>query len=527
MNLHSLLYLRGIQKSPCIRTISDRTVDPAGCVLPLLSDEEGFVMPSISLGFEVHQPYRLNRQFEPVAGMKKKDLFKHYFDGLNKEILQRVAEKCYNPATKIILEKLDDGFSCSFSLSGIVIEQMEKWSHDTLSLFEQVARHKNCEIIGQTYYHSIASCFHDKSEFKEQVRLHSDLMHDYFRVRPTIFENTEFTFNNEIAATIRDLGFSGIFTEGVDRILNGRSPNHIYSCRDSPVLLRNTRFSDDIAFRFASRTWDMYPLTAETYAQWIASSPGDVTHVFLDYETFGEHFWKETGIFDFLRALPDELTRRGVASILPSDSVARFTPVGEIDVRETISWADLEKDTSAWMGNDRQRAAFHAIQTAHHYAVDKPIWRYLQTSDHFYYMASKYGTCGEVHSYFSHHGADEAFTTYMRVLADYELRNIRMMKNRKSAKILRTLPPEQAFHFAGPSGFIGHTAYNLDQFEELIYIVPKDSIQFHQERGDFSRWITDILQDTQLAKSIDGVSERHDLATVLKERRELLWSHLK
>ncbi len=484
-------------------------------------------MPPICIGFEVHQPYRLNRQFEPVPNMKKKDLFDHYFDSLNKEILLRVAEKCYNPATKIILEKLDDGFSCSFSLSGILIEQLEKWSKDTLSLFEQVAQHKNSEMIGQTYYHSIASCFHDKTEFKEQVRLHSDLMHDQFKVRPTIFENTEFTFNNDVAATTKEMGFSGILTEGVDRILGWRSPNHLYSCKDLPVILRNTRFSDDIAFRFANRTWDMFPLTADTYAQWIASSQGDVINVFLDYETFGEHFWQETGIFNFLNSLPDELAKRNVESILPSENVSRFSPVGEIDVRETISWADLEKDTSAWMGNDRQRAAFHAVQLARPYAIDKPIWRYLQTSDHFYYMASKYGTCGEVHSYFSHHEADDAFRTYMRVLADYESRNIRVMKNRKSAKTLRTVAPEHAFHFASPSGFIGHTAYNLDQFEELLYIVPKDSIQFHQERGDFSRWIADILNDLRLSESIAGLAERHDLVQVIKERRELLWSHLK
>jgi alpha-amylase len=490
-------------------------------------NKEDFTMPPLCIGFEVHQPYRLNRQFESVPKMKKKDLFDHYFDGLNKEILVRVAEKCYNPATKIILEKLDNGFSCSFSLSGILIEQLERWGKDTLSLFDQVARHKNSEMIGQTYYHSIASCFHDKTEFKEQVRHHSDLMHDQFNVRPTIFENTEFTFNNDIAAITKELGFSGIFTEGVDRILGGRSPNHLYTCKDIPVLLRNTKLSDDIAFRFGNRTWDMYPLKADTYAQWIAASQGDVINVFLDYETFGEHFWQETGIFNFLNSLPDELAKRDVESILPTESVSRFSPAGEIDVKETISWADLEKDTSAWMGNDRQRAAFQAVQHAQPYALDKPIWRYLQTSDHFYYMASKYGTCGEVHSYFSHHEAGDAFNTYMRVLADYELRTIRVMKNRKSAKTLRTVSPEQAFHFASPSGFIGHTAYNLDQFEELLSIIPKDSIRFHQERGDFFRWITDILEDPRLAEGIIGLNERHDLVKIIKERRELLWSHLK
>lgn len=484
-------------------------------------------MPKICMGFEVHQPFRLNREFTPLSKVKKKDLFNHYFDPLNKEVLLRVAEKCYDPATRIILEMLDDGFSCSFSLSGTLVEQLKKWSSDTLSLFEDVARHKNAEIIGQTYYHSIASCFSDKTEFREQVTMHSDLMYDLFHTRPTIFENTEFTFNNDIAATIRDMDFSGIYTEGVDRILGWRSPDYLYSCHNISVLLRNTTLSDDIAFRFANRSWDMYPLTADTYAQWIASSPGEVLNVFLDYETFGEHFWQETGIFDFLRALPAELDKRGVEPVLPSQVISDHMPVGEIDVPETISWADLEKDTSAWMGNDRQRTAFHAVQSAQAYAAGKPIWRYLQTSDHFYYMASKYGTCGEVHTYFSHHEADDAFRIYMSILSDYESRIIRTMKNRKSAKTLRVLSPEQAFHFASPAGFIGYTAYSLDQFEELLYVVPMDSIQFHLQQGDFYLWIDDVLDDHQLAETIRGVSERHDLINAVKERRELLWSHLK
>jgi alpha-amylase len=484
-------------------------------------------MCNICLGFEVHQPFRLNRQFIPDPKLKKKDLFDHYFDELNKEVLLRVADKCYIPATGIILDKLDGGFSCSFSLSGIFIEQLEKWSKDTLDLFEQAARHKNCEIIGQTYYHSIASCFADKSEFCEQARQHADSMYSHFRVRPTVFENTEFTFNNEIAATVKNMDYAGIYTEGVDRILGGRSPNHVYQCRGIPVLLRNITLSDDIAFRFANRSWERYPLTADTYAQWIASTTGDVVNVFLDYETFGEHFWKETGILDFLDALPEELNAREVKSALPSDVIATHPPVGDLDVHESISWADLEKDTSAWMGNDRQKTAFHAVQNARPYAIDKPIWRYLQTSDHFYYMASKYGTCGEVHAYFSHHDAEEAFRTYMRVLAHMEARNIRVMKNRKSAKTLRVLAPEDAFHFAGPAGFIGHTAYSLDQFEELLHVVPKDSIEYHIGRGDFEKWITDVLEDQRLAESISGITERHELINLIRERRELLWSHIK
>jgi alpha-amylase len=484
-------------------------------------------MPALSIGFEVHQPYRLNRHFAPNPKVKKKDITDLYFDEVNRELLLRIAEKCYIPATTLILDMLDEGFSCAFSFSGTLLEQLEKWCPDALALFGQVARHRNAEIIAQTYYHSIASCFSDKTEFAEQVRMHATLMHDLFHADPCVFENTEFTFNNDIAARIRDMGFAAIFTEGVDRILDWRSPDYLYTCRDIPVLLRNTRLSDDIAFRFANRSWDQYPLTADTWARWVAQSPGDVVNVFLDYETFGEHLWPETGIFEFLRYLPGELSAQHVSTILPSHVLADYTPAGAINVPETISWADIEKDTSAWMGNDRQKTAFHALETACAFAKDKQVWRYLQTSDHFYYMACQYGSCGEVHSYFCYLAGEEAFRTYMRVLADYEERALRFMKNRRAARALRSLSPENAFHFTAPAGFVGYTAYSLDQFCELVSIVPADSIRYHLERGDFSCWIAETLGDTVLAENIRGCTERQELTNLVCERREHLWNHLK
>jgi alpha-amylase len=483
-------------------------------------------MPDICIGFEVHQPYRLNRFFVPDRKVRKKELEKLYFDEMNREVLDRVSQKCYIPATKIVLEKLDEGFSCAFSISGTLLEQLEKWQPDALALFDQIARHRNAELLGQTYYHSIAGCFYDKSEFMEQVRMHADLMHDLFRIRPTFFENTEFTFNNAIAACVREMDYYGIFTEGVDRILGWRSPDYLYSCQDLPVLLRNVRLSDDIAFRFGNRSWDKYPLTADTYAGWLAGVPGDVVSIFIDFETFGEHFWQETGILDFLHSLPEEMAARGVNTILPSQVPERFAVQDAIDVPHTISWADIEKDASAWMGTDRQRLALSAIQKAKTYAVDKDIWRYLQTSDHFYYMASKYGTCGEVHAYFSHHGADDAFRTYMKVLADFESRSIRFMKNKRSAKTLRTLTPEEAFWFAGPEGSAGHAAYNLDQFLDLLPVVPADTVRFHQERGDFSTWAEQVLEDKKLAAILRETPDPAALITAVREHKEQLWSHL-
>jgi alpha-amylase len=491
-----------------------------------LKTQEVQAARNVCFGFEVHQPFRLNRHFAPDPKVKKSDLPALYFDELNKEVLERVSEKCYVPATLKILEKLDEGFRCAFSFSGTLIEQLEKWQEDVLSLFDAVARHKNTELLGQTYYHSIAGCFGDKSEFKEQAKMHNDLMYDLFKTRPTVFENTEFTFNNQIATLVKEMGYAGIFTEGVDRILGWRSPHHVYTCNELPVLLRDVQLSDDIAFRFANQGWDKYPLRADTYAGWLSGTTGDVTNIFLDYETFGEHFWEETGIFGFLSHLPGELKDRGVNTLLPNEVLLKYPPVGTLDVHDTISWADIEKDASAWMGNERQHTAYSAIQKAGAYAKDKAIWRYLQTSDHFYYMASKYGTCGEVHNYFSHHDADDAFRTYMTILADFEKRNIRVMKNRGSAKTLRTLSPEESFHFTSHSGYIGYAAFSLDQFCELLRVVPGDSIQYHQERGDIANWIRHTLDDERLAEHISGITDRQELQKIINERRELLWSHL-
>jgi alpha-amylase len=483
--------------------------------------------PDVCFGFEAHQPFRINRYFAPDPKKKKKDLNELYFDELNREILDRVSEKCYVPATQMILEKLDEGFRCAFSFSGTLIEQLEKWQPDVLSRFGQVACHRNCELLGQTYYHSIVGCFGDKSEFIDQAKMHSDLMYDLFKIRPAVFENTEFTFNNQIATLVKEMGYTGIFTEGVGRILGWRSPHNIYTDHELPVLLRDTQLSDDIAFRFANRGWDKYPLTADTYAGWIAGTSGDLVNIFIDYETFGEHIWKETGIFNFLSYLPSELEKRGVRTILPTEALEKYPPVGTIDVGTTISWADIEKDASAWMGNERQHTAYSAIQKAAAFAKDKSIWRYLQTSDHFYYMASKYGTCGEVHNYFSHHEAEDAFRTYMAILADFEKRNIRVMKNRRSAKTLRTLTTEEAFHFASPCGYVGYAAYSLDQFCDLLSVVPVDSIAYHQERGDVAQWIEDTLDDEKLATSVRSCTDRQELINVINGRRELLWSHLR
>ncbi len=483
-------------------------------------------MAKVCFGFEVHQPFRLNNQFDADVYRKQKHVEDLYFSSGNKEILEKVVQKCYLPATEILLTNLDQGFRCAMSLSGTVIEQLERWGKDALDLFGQVAVHKNAEILGQTYYHSLASLFSDPEEFEEQIILHKRLMKDTFGIEPRIVENTEFLFNDAIAVAARKLGFSAMYTEGVDRILGWRSPNFLYSCNGLKLLLRNCRLSDDIAFRFTNRSWDQYPLTASTYAGWIAATPGECVQVFIDYETFGEHQWADTGILEFLRWLPEELLHAGVDCITPS-MAAEADPCEDLRLEETISWADLEKDTSAWLGNCWQNAAFRAMERAPPLVANRTLWRYLTTSDHFHYMAAKFGSCEAVHSYFRHEAPEKAFNTYMRVLSDLEYRSASLSRRKGAILALRTLPPDKAFHFHSDFGYTGYSAFSLDEFAEQLEVVPADSLTYHLRRDDFARWLEDVIGDPLLAREVKGKTLRYEIAEAVDTRRRYQWNRLK
>jgi alpha-amylase len=496
-----------------------------------MSKKEGERIVKLCMGFEVHQPFRLNPAFDPGKIKKGKKISESYFSDSNRDILQRVCEKCYIPTTRLMLELLDEGFSCAFSLSGTLVEQLERWNPEALGLFRQVAEHRNAELLSQTYYHSVASLFDDLAEFEEQVRLHRRLMKDVFSVDTQVLENTEFIFNNAIAASAAGMGFKAIYTEGVDRVLGWRSPNYVYSCQGIRLLMRNFPLSDDIAFRFTNRAWPEWPLTADRYASWIAASPGDYVNVFIDYETFGEHQWVDTGIVEFMRWLPRECADRGVSFATPSE-VAELEPRDEISVDETVSWADVEKDMSAWLGNTIQHTALKEVQRAGAFARDLDTWRYMQTSDHFYYMASKFGSCGEVHSYFSPDACTniEAFEGYIRVLSDFETRSARKVrpgKAREAALELRCLPPEQAFRFCNPVVYTGFAAYSLDDFGEMLNYVPADSVAYHAGRGDFACWVGDVLGDQALAEEVRGCGGRIELIEAIDRKRKELWGLLK
>ncbi len=494
------------------------------------------ILTDVCLCFEVHQPFRLNKNFYWEKKMFKRkaieELFDHYFwSELDRKIFQRIVERCYLPANKIILKKIDEfkptnkRFKVSFSISGVFLEQCQKFNPEVIESFKQLASTGCVEFLEQTYYHSLVSLYEDKNEFKEQIHMHRELIVETLEYKPTFFENTELIYNNKIAEVVEELGYKGIFTEGADRILSGKSPNYVYKVKDGDlkVLLRNYQLTDDIGFRFSSRKWEEYPLTADKYASWLAATPGQCINIFPDYETFGEHHHPETGIKEFLYHLPDEISKwENLKFATPTEIVEKYNAVGEIDVPEfsTISWADLNRDTSCWLGNAMQWACYQYEKELEPKVKESgdltllKIWRYLGESDHLYYIYTGGGGPGEVHSYFSpYEDAYNAFITYFSILHDFDVRVRNAIKAADEAFIFST----------GFGKFLDIKAWSLRGFFEAVKKSPVESLEYHIQRGDFERWIRYSLGDEKLADQIKGLKNRSgdlrfELLNLINER---------
>ena len=380
-------------------------------------------MTNVCLYFQVHQPFR-------IAKYTLFDIGKHtrYFDEQkNKEIMQKIARKCYLPANQAIKQLLNKypDFKVAYSISGTALEQFEKYAPNVLKSFKELAKTGKVEFLTETSHHSLSS-LQDKEEFIEQVKQHQKLIKEHFGQKPKILRNTELIYNNEIAKLAEKLGFKAILAEGWEGALGWRSPNYVYKAKDSKIklLLKNYRLSDDIAFRFSNKQWNQWPLKADTYAGWIAPIIGDTVNLFMDYETFGEHQWADTGIFNFLKHLPKELKKHNISFQHPSE-LLKTAAKEELDIPDTISWADLERDTSAWLGNKMQQAAhaqLYKLKKDVFATGDKELiekWRKLTTSDHFYYMCTKWFSDGDVHKYFNPYETPyECFINFTNILQD-------------------------------------------------------------------------------------------------------------
>jgi alpha-amylase len=472
--------------------------------------------------FEVHQPHRLRRNLfwenKVFRRLKKEELFDYYFDNeVDREIFKRAARKCYFPSNRILLDVIDAHkkqkrqVKVSFSVSGVFLEQCEMFDKDLLETFKHLAKTGCVEFLNQTYYHSVSSLYPEKDEFIAQVKMHRQTVKSLLGCTPTIFENTELLYNNAIAKIVEGLGYRGIYMEGVEKILGEKSPNYTYTpkgCKKIKVLLRNYKLTDDIGFRFSARWWSEWPLTADKYVHWLADTRGDCINIFPDYETFGEHHWPETGIHNFLRHLPEEILRwEHLNMVTPSEVVDRHAPAGELDVPEsggTVSWADLERDSSGWLGNAMQWAYFTNLRRLEPLIKEGgdakflKLWRYFQTSDHLYYMFTAGGAPGEVHSYFSPFQSPmDAFVAAQSLLFDFE--------NRLR---LATLTANEPFLFrtkAGEAHFTGVMTWSLKGFAKVLQTVNVKALEFHNRRGDFERWAEHSLQDTTLAQQLKGI----------------------
>lgn len=427
-------------------------------------------MASVVFYFQVHQPFRLKRY-------TVFDNSPFYFDTQkNGDICRKVADKCYRPATSLILDLVKrhkGNFRVAYSITGVVLDQLQEFCPDVIDLFKQLSDTGCCEFIGETYHHSL-SFLYSRDEFVAQVDMHTRKIQELFGQTPRVFRNTELIYNNDLAHFLSTMGSSpvpgerasphtrekrwlGAICEGVDHILAYRSPNYLYrppTAEISPhgkpfsLLLKNYRLSDDIAFRFSNRGWSEWPLSAEKFAHWVNQINGDgyLCNLFMDYETFGEHQWKDTGIFEFLSALPEKVFDVNPGHnhfITPSEAIQQFEPVGAYDVPHMISWADTERDLTAWLGNAMQSNALleaykleapikrrlaEAVQSGDQREIDEARylledWRKLTTSDHYYYMCTKYWSDGDVHKYFSPYDSPyDSYINFMNVLDNVRTR---------------------------------------------------------------------------------------------------------
>jgi len=414
-------------------------------------------MTAIVFYFQVHQPYRLNQNFRKDRFFKKstiENLESLYFtEELNKDVLQRVAKKCYLPANEVWLNAIDEHkkaarkVKIAFSITGTMLEQAERYQPDVIDSFKQLAQTGCVEFLGETYYHSLTSIYGEgKTEFRAQVQQHKQLMQDLFNYKPSTFRNTELILNNTIMKEIAKQGFKAILGEGIERIIPpGKTANYLFKSKVAPelkILLRNYQLSDDIAFRFGSGRWEEYPLFADKYASWLAKTPGDCINIFMDYESLGEHLWAESGIFEFLQHLPEEIFKYDYLEFLtPREAAKKYPVAGEITIDDfsTTSWAD-DRDLGAWLRNPLQHISFDDQKF-----LEEPIkklanpillriWRMLTTSDHLYYISQADAGPGEVHSYFSHYKTPiEAFANYNEIISDLTARTLMLLHEKKES----------------------------------------------------------------------------------------------
>jgi alpha-amylase len=390
-------------------------------------------MKTVCLYFQVHQPFRFRRyRFFEIGN-------DHYYfdDYTNESILNKIAANCYLPANKLLLKLIKQHkgkFKVAFSITGVAMEQFKLYAPEVLESFRALAATGDVEFLAETYAHSLVA-LKDEDAFRKQVEMHSNMVEEFFGQKPGVFRNTELIYSDHIGDMVARMGFKAMLTEGAKHILGWKSPNFLYCNAINPrlkVLLKNYKLSDDIAFRFGDKGWHEWPLTSTKFAGWLnqLDKKEEVINLFMDYETFGEHQPRESGIFEFLEYLPKEILKhKSLQFATPSEVVSELQVVAPVSVPNPVSWADEERDLTAWLGNEMQQEAFdklYALLPKMNKCSDSKLmkdWNYLQCSDHFYYMCTKFFSDGDVHAYFNPYETPyEAFINFMNVLSDFTIR---------------------------------------------------------------------------------------------------------
>jgi len=516
-------------------------------------------MVVLSLCFEVHQPRRINGRFR-VGSFRIDDVskaFNAYFDTkLDSEIFERAYRRCYQPATQIVKdavlssERAERPFKVAYSFSGTFLEQVAELFPEFIEEVKAMASTGNIELLSQTYYHSLASIYYDDmAEFRDQVQIHKRAIKNLFGYEPKVFENTELIYNNLIAKEVANAGFIGAVTEGSEGVLKGNSPHQVYSAKgmkDLRILTRDHKLSDDIAFRFSSTKWEEYPLTANKYAGWIASVAEPYALVFIDYETFGEHHWPESGIHDFLRALPTAIAvYPNVECRTPTETINSIPPVGELDVYEhgqTLSWADQSRDLSAWLGNEMQKSAFGMVRSlsvpARKLGAEYlRVWRTLQVSDNYYYMYTGTGGPADVHTYFAGPVGSpmDVYIAFTNIISSFQSLMVgELVKSDSLVNVfLNGWSKEKGFYFyLDERTPLGLVAKGYRDFYEAVQRVSEISLEFHLKRGDFEKWFEQVFGDVELAESfrqlretqVRGASLKNSIASLVQRRVEQILS---
>jgi alpha-amylase len=391
-------------------------------------------MASVCFYFQVHQPFRLKEYSFFHIGRD----YAYENHELNLEVLNKVSDKCYIKSNAFLLDliKKNKGkFKVAFSISGVALEQFEKYRPDVLASFQDLAKTGCVEFLGETYYHTLAALY-SAEEFQRQVDLHKAKIFELFGLVPSVFRNTELIYNDNLAIYIQKHGYIGLLCEGAERLIANNQSNRMYSANNEDgiaILARNYKLSDDISFRFSDKNWKEWPLTASKFTSWLeglCENKESIFNLFMDYETFGEHQWEGTGIFDFLKEFPQSLLANKLIDFkTPSEIINKYKKHGVVNAPETISWADSERDMSAWQGNSMQYECLEKIYSLEDKVIASKnvelidCWSKLQTSDHFYYMSTKHSSDGAVHSYFSPYNTPhDAYLYYINIIADFEIR---------------------------------------------------------------------------------------------------------